>query len=136
MDSVATDKDSPAYDYGLEILRQRERLYREKKLAEIALRDAAKPQPSVEHRPLDAVAVPTVSAIEARAQSSDQSATGAIFRSRSGGYPDLALKKEIYTLLYATQVKALKDISARAAAERSYFKPGTHSEDVQLFMDL
>jgi hypothetical protein len=127
-------KKAPAFNYGLEILRQRERLVKEKQAS--SLLAAAKPQPPIEHRPLHTAAVPTVADIEARVQSNAEAPTNALYHSRSGGYPDLALKNDIYTLLYATQVKSLKDIAARAAEQRSYIKPGTLSEDVEVFKGL
>lgn len=55
-----------------------------------------------------AVEVPNIEAVEAKARRCEHTTSSKQFCRKSGGYPDLEIKKDIYTLLWASSVQALK----------------------------
>ena len=58
-----------------------------------------------------AVEVPSIESVEAKTRKSEHTALSRLFCRKSGGYPDFEIKNDIYTLLWASSVKALKEKS-------------------------
>ena len=84
----------------------------------------------VEARQVYTVEVPDITEIEDRAINSKRSSSSKDFCTRSGGYPDIDIKTDIYTLLYATQIRTFKEKQAEFLQDRSFIKYGTNEEDL------
>ena len=88
------------------------------------------PPTVVEPRQVYTVEIPNITEIEYRAIHSKRSSSSKQFCTRSGGYPDIDLKTDIYTLLYATQIRNFKEKQAAFLQDRSFIKYGTNDEDL------
>ena len=85
----------------------------------------------VESRQVYTVEIPDISEIENRAIHSKRSSSSKEFCTRSGGYPDVDIKTDIYTLLYATQIRNYKEKQAAFLQDRSFIKYGSNEEDLE-----
>ena len=72
--------------------------------------------------------IPSLDQIESKANNIEHNRASKEFCRRSGGYPDVEVKHEIYMQLYSSALKAFTEKAAAIPPTRSYLKPFSQSE--------